>query len=222
MQTSLMLTTLFMGLAGGPHCVAMCGPACGMLRSQPGSRYLPVLFHAGRIIGYASLGAVAAASVGRLAWISDHVQELRPLWTFFHAAALCWGIVLLATARQPQWADNYGRAIWKLVRKNISTSAGALTTGISWALMPCGLLYSALMVAALNANAVGGAFSMATFAVGTTASLLLAPWLWHCIRRGRLGLNESTGMRMAGALLVMAAGWAIWMDLTHGIRIWCS
>ncbi|MDP2096340.1 MAG: sulfite exporter TauE/SafE family protein, partial [Hydrogenophaga sp.] len=28
MQTSMAITALFMGLAGGPHCVAMCGAAC--------------------------------------------------------------------------------------------------------------------------------------------------------------------------------------------------
>ena len=28
MQTSLAVTALVMGLAGGPHCIAMCGAAC--------------------------------------------------------------------------------------------------------------------------------------------------------------------------------------------------
>lgn len=222
LQTSLALTALFMGLAGGPHCVAMCGPACGALKSTPESPFLPLLFHAGRLIGYASLGAVAAASVGGLAWFSDQTLALRPLWTFFHVAILCWGIVLLATARQPQWADRYGRAIWAWARKGTSTSTGALASGISWALMPCGLLYSALMVAALNAHALGGAISMAAFAFGTTVSLLLAPWLWLRIRQGRLGFNQATGIRIAGLLLTAAAGWAIWMDLHHGIKVWCS
>lgn len=222
LQTSLALTAMFMGLAGGPHCVAMCGPACGALKSTPESPFLPALFHGGRLLGYASLGAVAAAWVGGLAWFSDQTLALKPVWTFFHVAILCWGIVLLATARQPQWADRYGRVIWKWARKGTSTSTGALASGISWALMPCGLLYSALMIAALNANAVGGAVTMGAFALGTTVSLLLAPWLWLRIRQGKLGLHESTGMRVAGLLLVAAAGWAIWMDLTHGIKVWCS
>ena len=222
LQTSLALTALFMGLAGGPHCVAMCGLACGALRSTPESPFLPLLFHGGRLIGYASLGAVAAASVGSLAWFSSQSQALRPVWTFFHVAILSWGLVLVLTARQPQWADRYGRAIWKWARKGTSTSTGALASGISWALMPCGLLYSALMIAALNADAVGGAVTMAAFAVGTTVSLLVAPWLWLRIHRGRLGLHESTGMRLAGLLLVAAAGWAIWMDLTRGIQVWCN
>ena len=28
MQTSMAITALLMGLAGGPHCSAMCGAAC--------------------------------------------------------------------------------------------------------------------------------------------------------------------------------------------------
>ncbi|HEY9223554.1 MAG TPA: sulfite exporter TauE/SafE family protein, partial [Variovorax sp.] len=28
MQTALLGTALLMGLAGGPHCIAMCGAAC--------------------------------------------------------------------------------------------------------------------------------------------------------------------------------------------------
>ncbi len=28
MQTSMAITALLMGLAGGPHCIAMCGAAC--------------------------------------------------------------------------------------------------------------------------------------------------------------------------------------------------
>jgi sulfite exporter TauE/SafE len=222
MQTPLILTALFMGLAGGPHCVAMCGPACGALRSGSQSRFLPAFFHGGRLIGYASLGAVAASTAGGIAWFSDQSQAIKPVWTFFHVAILCWGIVLLATARQPQWVDRYGRVIWKLTHKSISSSTGALATGMAWALMPCGLLYSALMIAALNANAAGGALSMGAFAIGTTVSLLIAPWLWRRLRAGKLGLDETTGMRWAGLLLALAAGWAIWMDLAHGIKIWCN
>ena len=38
MQTSLALTALIMGLAGGPHCVAMCGAACAGMGQVAGDR----------------------------------------------------------------------------------------------------------------------------------------------------------------------------------------
>ena len=34
MQTSLAVTALVMGLAGGPHCAAMCGAAHGAIAQQ--------------------------------------------------------------------------------------------------------------------------------------------------------------------------------------------
>ena len=37
MQYSLALTILLMGLAGGPHCVAMCGAACAGIRNGHGN-----------------------------------------------------------------------------------------------------------------------------------------------------------------------------------------
>src|SRR5205814_4860137 len=54
MSTTLAAAAMLMGLAGGPHCVAMCGPACaGLVRmgSRPAQRSL-WLFHAGRVVGY--------------------------------------------------------------------------------------------------------------------------------------------------------------------------
>ena len=64
MQTSLAVTALLMGLAGGPHCIAMCGAACAGLGQAAGERRNEAMwvFQLGRVLGYAALGALAAAS----------------------------------------------------------------------------------------------------------------------------------------------------------------
>lgn len=222
MQSSLALTTFLMGLAGGPHCIAMCGAACASIQNGQGGNYRLWKFQAGRLIGYASLGAVAAGSVKSLAWFSGQTSALHPLWTFFHVLVLCWGLLLLAYARQPAWADNLGRNIWAHVRQLSNLPGGIVMTGILWALMPCGLLYSALLVASLSANMLSGAFSMAAFAVGTSISLFIGPWIWLRLKNGVKWLNDGTSMRLAGLLLTGVAGWAIWMDLIHQVKIWCT
>jgi sulfite exporter TauE/SafE len=134
---------------------------------------------------------------------------------------LSWGLILLIYARQPTWADQFGRLTWVHVRKWLDLPGGVLVTGMLWSLMPCGLLYSALIVASLNANAVNGAMTMATFAFGTSTSLILGPWLWLKLQNGSQWFTEDTSMRLAGLLLSMAAAWAIWMDLVHQVKIWC-
>jgi len=221
MQTSLALTTFLMGIAGGPHCVVMCGAACVGIRQSAGGRSL-LKFHAGRITGYAILGAVAAMSVKSLAWVSDQSLALHPLLTFFHLVVLSWGLVLLIYARQPSWADDIGRSIWARVIQLSNLPGGVIVTGLLWSLMPCGLLYSALLVASLSGNAFSGAVSMASFALGTSISLMLGPILWLKLKHGSQWFSESRSMRLAGLLLTMAAAWAIWMDMTHQFKIWCN
>ena len=220
-HSSLILTTFFMGLAGGPHCIAMCGAACGGI-SQGAGPYGLLKFQSGRVIGYASLGAVAAGSVGGLAWFASQTAALHPLWTFFHVLVLAWGLLLLAVARQPVWVDNVGRGVWRSMRKISQNRGGALITGMLWALMPCGLLYSALLVAALSTSPVYGALAMAGFALGSSLSLWLGPLLWLKIKSGQLWLTEARGMRIAGLLLSLAAGFAIWMDLMHQSQLFCA
>ena len=111
MSTTLAAAALLMGLAGGPHCVAMCGPACaGVVRmgSRPAQRSL-WLFHAGRVTGYSMAGAAAAQAVQSFAWLAGQTAALRPVWTLFHLAVLAWGLMLLVLARQPAWVSQAGR-----------------------------------------------------------------------------------------------------------------
>ncbi|MES2502981.1 MAG: sulfite exporter TauE/SafE family protein [Pseudomonadota bacterium] len=222
MQTPLILTTFFMGLAGGPHCIAMCGAACSGIQQSQSSKYNALQFQAGRLIGYSSLGAIAAGSVQSLAWFSSQTLALHPLWTFFHVLVLSWGLMLLSFARQPMWADNVGRQVWKHIRQFTQLKGGVFATGMMWAFMPCGLLYSALLIASLNASPLNGALSMATFALGTSISLIVGPWVWLKLKRGGKFVSENTSMRIAGFLLSAIAGWAIWMDLTKSVRVWCN
>jgi len=223
MQTSLALTALFMGLAGGPHCIAMCGAACAGLSQAAGQRRIEALwmFQLGRVLGYAALGALAAASIQGLGWLTVHSAALRPVWTLFHVAALVLGLVLLVLARQPVWLDHAGRRLWQGARA-LATGRGRaapLLVGMLWALLPCGLLYSALMVAALTSHALQGAFVMASFAVGTAVSMTLGPWLW--LRLHGAGRGD-WGMRIAGAALAISSAWALWMGLAHDAAPWCA
>jgi uncharacterized protein len=135
---------------------------------------------------------------------------------------LAWGLMLLFFARQPVWADRLGRQIWARVHQFSQMSGGGFLTGMLWALMPCGLLYSALLVASLNANPVNGAFSMATFALGTSVSLIIGPWFWFRLKNGLKWIGDSTSMRLAGLFLTVVAAWAIWMDLMHQTKVWCN
>jgi sulfite exporter TauE/SafE len=223
MQTSMAITALFMGLVGGPHCVAMCGAACAGIGRAAGSRSTQALwvFQFSRMLGYALFGALAAGSVQGLAWLGTNTTAIRPVWTSFHVAALLLGAVLVWRARQPAWIETLGQNIWRKARP-VLTAMGQrapMVLGVAWALMPCGLLYSALLVASLSANALEGAAIMALFSLGTSVSLTAGPWLLLRLNGARSG---AWGIRLAGLALAVTSGWALWMGITQPTGLWCQ
>jgi uncharacterized protein len=224
MFTTLALSALLMGLAGGPHCMAMCGAACAGLTRLGGPSQSRSLwaFQAGRLVGYSAAGAAAAFAVQSLGWLTTNTAALRPVWTLFHLAVLAWGLMLLAQARQPMWVSSAGRSIWSRVRPVAAARGGVFATGALWAFMPCGLLYSALLVASLSGGPLEGAVSMALFAMGSGLSLAMAPSLLKWLQQAGNRFKQDWGTRAAGLLLVVAALWALWMDLAHRIAIWCG
>ncbi len=216
------VTALFMGLVGGPHCVAMCGAACAGIGRAAGERSTQALwtFQLSRMLGYALLGAFAAGTVQGLALLGTQTIAIRPIWTMWHVAVLLLGVVLLLQARQPAWIDSVGQTVWRKARPALSRLGprAPVLLGVAWALMPCGLLYSALLVASLSANVFEGAAVMALFALGTSISLMAAPWLLLRLRGGRSG---SLAIRLAGLALALTSGWALWMGVTDPTGLFC-
>ncbi|MFZ3128759.1 MAG: sulfite exporter TauE/SafE family protein, partial [Rhodoferax sp.] len=91
-----------------------------------------------------------------------------------------------------------------------------------WALLPCGLLYSALLVAAMAGSAAAGAMVMGLFALGTSVTMVAGPWLWLRLRGQGTGAGSGQwGVRLAGAALAASSGWALWMGLVHNAAPWC-
>lgn len=223
MQTALALTALGMGLVGGPHCAAMCGAACGALVRLP-SPQAPrrvLVFQAGRLLGYAAAGGVAASAVQSLAWLSGQAGAFRPVWTLVQVGMLAWGGALLVTARQPAWVNDAGRQLWARWRPLAARRPWLLAAGMLWALMPCGLLYSALLVAALAGGPLQGALAMALFALGSAVSLVGGPWLWLRLQSASQGRYQALGMRAAGASLCAVAAWTLWHGADARLQAFC-
>lgn len=178
------------------------------------------IFQAGRVAGYAALGGIAAASMQGVGWLATQSVALRPVWTLLHVAAAVLGLALLLSARQPVWIEAGGKALWQRTRAWVGTHARSapLVLGAAWALLPCGLLYSALLVAALSGGVINGVLVMALFALGSSVSMMAGPWLWLRLRGAGTG---QWGVRLAGAALAASAGWGLWMGLVHDTAPWC-
>ncbi len=231
MISSLLLTAGLMGVVGGPHCVAMCGAPClGISRWTPERPLHSLLrFQFGRLLGYAALGAVAAASMSSLAWLTVHSAAFRPVWTMVHVLAVLVGLLLVWRANQPLWLNQAAQGLWQRVASPARRQAfqqhpwGALVLGMAWALLPCGLLYSALLVALFSGGPWQGALVMISFALGGGVMLTMGPLLWLKLQRHpNLSARWSDmGTRLAGLTLSVTAGWGLWMGLVHDQAPWC-
>ena len=115
MDAALVTSALLMGLAGGPHCAAMCGAAHGAIARQGGhARFTETMLalQAGRLVGYAVAGALVAASVAGLGALQEAAPIVRPLWTMAHVGAVALGVWLACKARAPAWLSVAGASQW--------------------------------------------------------------------------------------------------------------
>ena len=149
-MTPLLLTALLAGLAGSPHCVAMCGgfaSACARPRAGFGA------WHAGRLLAYAILGAIAGAVGAALpgpAWLPALLATAFLVW---FSAALA-GLV----PEPPLPVAGLGRIGQRLLgRPGILPQ---FSFGIVNGVLPCGLVYSALAIPVALGSAGSGALAM--------------------------------------------------------------
>jgi sulfite exporter TauE/SafE len=172
---------------------------------------------AGRLVSYAVLGAVVAASVSALAALGTTAAPLRPLWAMLHVGAIALGLWLLASGRQPGWMQELSRRLSRWVAGPSAAAGGraparrVASVGLLWGAWPCGLLQSALVVAALASTPLDGAAVMAAFAIGSSLGLVVGPALWRGLasRSGGWATPQAV-TRLAGALLAAASAWALW------------
>lgn len=109
-----------------------------------------------------------------------------------------------------------------------------IAVGAAWGLLPCGFLYSALMLVMIAAEPVSGAVAMAAFALGTAVPLVLAQ-RWSSLARTATDASDgkakqgswrswapTLGARLLGAVMVAASLYGIQMlILGDGYRLFC-
>lgn len=186
----------------------MCGGiAAAAGAGQAASR--GVLFNLGRVAGYAALGA----GVGALVGTALGAVPIRPLAIGLRLLAallmLAMGLSLL-TGRDLLRLERLGSRLWqrvgRLAGRSLSLPAPArfATLGLLWGFLPCGLVYSALSLAAASGSTAEGALTMLAFGLGTLPSMLAMTLSGSAVTRRFAGLRTR---RAAGVLMVVFAVW---------------
>ena len=185
-EWDLWLTAALAGLGGAAHCAAMCGPLTLALGAesfaQPqGSLSVALRFNLGRLVAYSTAGGAAAGLVGTALHTADLMYAT--ILVRILAAALL-GLVGLGLPGLPGLPALERRLapLWRVIRSGITPLTRAAMRaprpwrpflfGLLWLFVPCGLVWSMLLVAATRGSFSSGAMTMLAFGIGTAPAVL--------------------------------------------------
>lgn len=206
-----LLAAFLTGLAGAGHCAGMCGGIAGALAHPGATRpwQANLSYSAGRVSTYALLGTVAGGFSALLA-PSDAGLAMAVMRTLTGLVLLALALYLLNIVAWIRVLETIGSRAWRrvtpLVRRLLPADSvpKALAVGMLWGLLPCGLVYGALLYAASSGSAVAGMATMLAFGAGTLPAVLAlgaaARWLAR---------NAASVRRMSGSLMLVYAIWTL-------------
>ena len=226
MTTALLVAALLMGFFGSPHCLGMCGGlvtafGLSMKEVSPAKRRaLVATYHFGRLTSYAFLGLLAGL-IG--------TTVLQPLMQGNSMPRILLGLVLVFVGVTMLGApflknlERFGMRFWQYlspIRQKVfplNTFPRALSAGLLWGFLPCGLVYGALLIAVVAHNPLSGAALMFVFGLGTVPMLVATHetvgWLRDKIGRFRLRQLNGAIMVLSGLAVVFVP---IAMTNIHG------
>ncbi|MEE4232251.1 sulfite exporter TauE/SafE family protein [Pseudomonas viridiflava] len=206
----LPFSALVLGLLGGGHCLGMCGGLMGALtlaipREQRARRMqLLMAYNLGRIVSY----AIAGFFSGLVGWAVANSPGATTLRVVAALLLIAMGLYLAGWWSGLTRIERLGRGLWRYLQPfatrllPISSIPRALLLGALWGWLPCGLVYSTLLWAASQGNAIDSALLMLAFGLGTWP-VLLATGL---AAERTTALLRRRSVRTAGGVLVILFG----------------
>lgn len=199
--------------AGATGTVSQASPAPGF--QLPDGRWWR--FQAGRVLGYTLLGAMAGTVGAQLLAAASWQPLFESIWAGMNALLVLLGLCLLVLGREPRWLGMLGSHLASRAPLAPKRRTEWLR-GMLWALLPCGLLYTALGTAILAATPLGAAAVMAAFAIGTNVGLFLV----EAGARNVLGrVPAQVAYRLNGALLILLAAAGLTAALHGAAHPYC-
>lgn len=181
------LAAFIIGLFSSLHCIGMCGSIIGTLtfslspelRDNKSKLFTVVLnYNLGRILSYVIAGAIAGG-LGVLLGIPFKDGQAHRVLQLLSAVVMT-GAGLYIAGWFPRFAyiEKMGSRFWKLIEPfgrrliPVKTRTQAFLFGMVWGWLPCGLIYTALTLAATVGNITHSALTMLAFGLGTLPAVM--------------------------------------------------
>ncbi len=222
MNGELTLTAaLVAGLVGSTHCLGMCGGIAGALGisaqaaagSGRGALLYTLLFNLGRIGSYALIGATAGLLGSSLLKTSDIPALAAVARGLTGALMVLIGLQIAFGWSLLRFIEESGARFWARLAPlargllPIRSPGRAVLLGMLWGWLPCGLVYSILLMALFVGDAGHSMLLMAAFGLGTLPAMTLTGLAGT---RFKLSVRRPAVRLLAGLALV---GFGLWTGL---------
>ncbi len=203
---------LLAGLLGSAHCLGMCAGISGLfgvsaeVRSLRRQVPMAIAYNTGRIMTYALLGAIVAGVGGAL--VDAKPTLARPILLITGTVIILIGLQVAFNWRLLNPVERMGAVLWRKLAPiarhfvPVTSVPRAFGLGLLWGWLPCGLVYSVLLIAATSVAPVDGAAIMAAFGVGTMPAMVMTG-----LGAAQMSqLLRSRGTRLGFGLLIIVLG----------------
>ena len=211
-QDLAIVAALLAGFFGSTHCIGMCGAVVVLFEGRSpdaansGAWLRRLSYNIGRLCFYALLGSIAGVSgavLTKAVGISQGLMLLRILAALLVVAI---GLNLIFDWRLTRFLETAGTGLWRKLSPlakyvlPADTPARALAAGFLWGALPCGLVYSAVAIAASTGSLAGGAVVMFAFWLGTLPAILAIGASAQQLNRFK---SHKTLRRVAGIVVIL-------------------
>ncbi len=199
-----MWIALILGLTGSVgHCSGMCSGIVMLLHRSLGersSRTAWALVHGGRLLSYSFLGFLAGWLGLGLKSFAERMAAFQGIVAILTALlGIYFVLTLIGLAPNPEILFPGLVSTWRKIFQRVSRQKHPfqlVVLGMTWGLLPCGLVITALFTAAVSAAPLEGALHMAVFGLATVPVLITVTLLSINIR--------FTGWSRYGAAVALA------------------
>ena len=227
-MSEILITSFFMGLMGGVHCTFMCGAVVGILsnslpieiqKNPQKLIYFQLTYNIGRISTYIVMGiifatfsSVLASQIG-MTGIEQFFRILAAIMMIFA------GLFIAGFSNKIQIIEKIGQKLWSKLEPfskkylPITNYKNAFLFGFFWGNLPCGLVYTALILT-LSVSPIDGGLIMLFFGLGTLPALLSIAGFGFGFARF---MQQKQVQKTAGIIIIIMGITSLIMPIMHQI-----
>jgi sulfite exporter TauE/SafE len=211
------ITLFFIGLASSIHCLGMCGSIITALslglpseirNSSIRISLIVLAYNCGRIGSYTLAGALAGIIGNRFSGIFEIDNGHLVLQIMASIILIMLGLNIAGWMPRFKQIEIFGAGVWKYLRPlgkrflPVTTISKALLIGTIWGWLPCGLVYSILLLAITSGSSQQGAIYLFIFGMGTLPCMFTAGVTVGLFRQ----YAQNISIRRIAGLLIIIVG----------------